>query len=179
LEFSSGAFQPFAKNANGDRRANVASHGVLNPFCVIKEEVQNGREEKGFSANGKKPGKYTDEIREQAVGMFGRCRSDFKTRSECAKHVAEPLGVGTDETVLNWVRQAEIDGGLIWRVELICKALRSEYSVSISSSGYYTFKSRGESDRQARDKRICDKITRTIENMWYTEGTDLRKVSKN
>jgi transposase len=67
---------------------------------------------KGFSANGKKPGKYPDEIREQAVGMFGRCRSDFKTRSECAKHVAELLGVGTEETVLNWVRQAEIDGGL-------------------------------------------------------------------
>jgi transposase len=66
---------------------------------------------KGFSTNGKKPGKYPNEIREQAVGMFERCRSDFRTRSECARHVAELLGVGTDETVMNWVRQAEIDGG--------------------------------------------------------------------
>jgi transposase len=107
--------------------------------CKIKEEVQKPEEKKkGFTANGKKPGKYPGEIKEQAVGnvrlcltpplaslscfalrlkprktgMFGRCRPDFRTRSECAGHVAELLGVGTDETVMNWVRQAEIDGGL-------------------------------------------------------------------
>jgi transposase len=67
---------------------------------------------KGFSENGKKPGKYPDEIREQAVNMFGRCRQDFRTRSECARHVAELLGVGTDETVMNWAGQAEVDGGV-------------------------------------------------------------------
>jgi transposase len=78
-----------------------------------KEEVQKMEEKKkGFTARGKKPGKYPDETGEQAVGMFGRRRPDFKTRSECARHVAELLGVGTDETVMNWAGQAEIDGGL-------------------------------------------------------------------
>jgi transposase len=66
---------------------------------------------KGFSASGKKPGKYPDEIRKQAVDMFARCRYDFKTRSECARHIAELLGIGTEETVMNWVRQSETDNG--------------------------------------------------------------------
>jgi transposase len=63
------------------------------------------------SSTGKKPQKYPDEIKTQAVEMFQDCRKDFKTRTECAAKVAGLLGVGSSETVLNWVRQSEVDAG--------------------------------------------------------------------
>jgi len=59
-----------------------------------------------------KPSKYPDEIRKSAVEMFIRSRADFRTRIECAKHIAELLGIGTYKTVLIWVRQYEADSGL-------------------------------------------------------------------
>ena len=58
------------------------------------------------------PGKYPEEIRTRAVEMFRHSRGDFRTRADCARHIAELLGIGTEETVLNWVRQAEIDDGV-------------------------------------------------------------------
>jgi transposase len=64
-----------------------------------------------YGKNGRKPGSYPDEIKSQAVGMFFSSRQDFTTRTECAMHIADLLGIGTHETVLNWVRQAEVDGG--------------------------------------------------------------------
>jgi len=60
----------------------------------------------------KKPQKYPDEIRKSAIEMFMRSRVDFRTRIECAKHIAELLGIGTYKTVLLWIRQAEVDNGL-------------------------------------------------------------------
>jgi len=59
----------------------------------------------------KKPSKYPDEIRTQAVEMFFTSRKEFKTRTSCAEHIASLLGLGSKETLLNWVRQAEIDDG--------------------------------------------------------------------
>ena len=64
-----------------------------------------------FKANGKKPQKYPDEIKTQAVEMFFASRKDFETRADCAAHIASLLGIGTHETVLNWVRKAEADQG--------------------------------------------------------------------
>jgi transposase len=64
-----------------------------------------------YGKGGKKPGRYPNEIKEQAVSMFHRTLPDFKTRSECAKHVADLLGIGSPETVQNWARQAEVDAG--------------------------------------------------------------------
>jgi len=64
-----------------------------------------------YGKNGKKPGKYPLEIKEQAVAMFGRTRTDFKNQVECAKHVADLLGIGSHATVLGWIRQAAIDTG--------------------------------------------------------------------
>jgi transposase len=43
--------------------------------------------------------------------MFFNSRNDFRTRVECAKHIAGLLGIGCPDTVLTWVRQAEVDGG--------------------------------------------------------------------
>jgi transposase len=57
------------------------------------------------------PGKYPAEIRREAIEMFERSRAEFRTRANCARHIAELLGIGTEETVLNWVRQAEVDSG--------------------------------------------------------------------
>jgi transposase len=62
--------------------------------------------------SGKGPYRYPDDIKKSAIDMFGRNRSDFQTREECARHIAELLGIGTYKTVLIWARQAEIDGGI-------------------------------------------------------------------
>lgn len=70
----------------------------------------NGRDYK-YGKDGKKPGKYPPEIKEQAIAMFERTYQDFETRTLCAKHIAELLGIGTYATVLNWARQSEVDGG--------------------------------------------------------------------
>jgi transposase len=64
-----------------------------------------------FGANRKRPGKYPSEIREQATALFMSSRPDFTTRSKCARHVAHLLGIGSSETVMNWVRQSEVDAG--------------------------------------------------------------------
>jgi transposase len=71
-------------------------------------------EEKGAErrTSGKGPAKYPEEIKKQAIDMFFRSRDDFTTRSECARHIAGLLGIGTNETVLSWVRQAEVDSGI-------------------------------------------------------------------
>ena len=69
-------------------------------------------ENKGaYSKDGKKPGKYPDEIKRQALDMYKTCRSEYSSNEKAARHVAGLLGIGTFDTVLNWVRQAEIDGG--------------------------------------------------------------------
>jgi transposase len=60
----------------------------------------------------KHPGKYPPEIREQAVEMYNRCRSDFTSNDGTARHVAQLLGIGCFDTVLSWVRQAGIDSGI-------------------------------------------------------------------
>jgi transposase len=74
-------------------------------------------------------GKYPAEIRTQAIEMFQESRTDYGTRAECARHVAGLLGIGSSETVLSWVRQAEVDNG-------------ERGGISISLSGYYGFKTR-------------------------------------
>ena len=62
---------------------------------------------------GKKPGQYPQEIKEQTIAMFERTLADFPSRTQCAKHIANLLGIGTYETVLHWTRQSEIDSGKI------------------------------------------------------------------
>jgi transposase-like protein len=64
-----------------------------------------------YCKDGRRPGKYPLEIREQAASMFERTRAEFRTRADYARHVAELPGIGTHETVPAWIRQSEIDGG--------------------------------------------------------------------
>ncbi len=56
------------------------------------------------------PRKYSDEIKDRAVRMVFQIRRESGQRRGAVAAVAAKLGVNR-ETLRNWVRQAEIDGG--------------------------------------------------------------------
>jgi transposase len=56
------------------------------------------------------PRKYSDEIKDRAVRMVLQIRRESGQRQGAVAAVAAKLGVNR-ETLRNWVRQAEIDGG--------------------------------------------------------------------
>lgn len=57
------------------------------------------------------PRKYPDELRERATRMAVELRQDPATKPGAIARVAKQLGMHP-ETLRNWVRQAEIDGGV-------------------------------------------------------------------
>jgi transposase len=56
------------------------------------------------------PRKYPDEVRERAVRMVFEIRQESGQQQGAVARVADKLGVNR-ETLRNWVKQAEIDGG--------------------------------------------------------------------
>jgi transposase len=57
------------------------------------------------------PRKYGDELRERATRMAVEARQDPATKPGAIKRISDQLGMHP-ETLRNWVRQAEIDGGV-------------------------------------------------------------------
>jgi transposase len=57
------------------------------------------------------PKKFSDELRERATRMAVELRRDPETRGTAIRRVSEQLGMHP-ETLRNWVRQAEVDGGV-------------------------------------------------------------------
>ena len=57
------------------------------------------------------PRKYGEELRERATRMAVELRRDPATKPGAIKRVADQLGMHP-ETLRNWVRQAEFDGGV-------------------------------------------------------------------
>lgn len=54
---------------------------------------------------------YPPELRERAVRMFGEVRSEYTSDWAAAQSVATKLGIGAPQTLLNWVRKAQVDAG--------------------------------------------------------------------
>ena len=55
--------------------------------------------------------RYPEEIKKQALKLFRESISEYKAKKTTAQRVAELLGIGCFDTVLTWVKQAEVDSG--------------------------------------------------------------------
>jgi transposase len=54
---------------------------------------------------------YLPELRERAIRMFGEVRSEYASDWAAAQSVTTKLGIGAPQTLLNWVRKAQVDAG--------------------------------------------------------------------
>jgi transposase len=54
---------------------------------------------------------YPTELRDRTVRMFAEVRPDYTSDWKTAESIAEKLGIRTAQTVLNWVRKAQVDAG--------------------------------------------------------------------
>jgi transposase len=54
---------------------------------------------------------YPPELRERAIRMVAEVRGEYTSDWAAAQSVADKLGIGTPQTVLNWVRKAQVDAG--------------------------------------------------------------------
>lgn len=54
---------------------------------------------------------YLNELHERAVGMFTEIRKDYTSDWATATSIADKLDITSTQTVLNWVRKAQVDPG--------------------------------------------------------------------
>ena len=60
-------------------------------------------------SNNRKP--YPADLRQRAVRLLLETEDQYPTRSAAMRSIASKLGIGSAESLRNWVRQAEIDAG--------------------------------------------------------------------
>jgi transposase len=96
------------------------------------------------------PRKYPDELRERATRMAVELRQDPDTKHGAINRVAEQLGMHS-ETLRNWVRQAEVDGGV--------------RSGTTTSDGHRL----AELERENRELRRANHILRTASAFFAAE----------
>lgn len=58
-----------------------------------------------------RPSRYPLELRRRAVRMVAEVRDDHPNETAALQTVTEKLGIGSRETLRNWVKQHEIDAG--------------------------------------------------------------------
>ena len=58
-----------------------------------------------------RPSRYPLELRRRAVRMVAEVRDDYPNETAALQAVADKLGIGSRETLRNWVKQHEIDAG--------------------------------------------------------------------
>ena len=54
---------------------------------------------------------YPPELRERAIRMVGEVRPEYTSDWAACQSVAAKLGIGAPQTLLNWVRKAQVDAG--------------------------------------------------------------------
>ena len=59
----------------------------------------------------RRSGSYPKELRERAVRLAEEVRPDHASEWAAIESVASKLGIGSAQTVHNWVRKAEVDTG--------------------------------------------------------------------
>ena len=55
--------------------------------------------------------KYPAELRERAVRMVAEVRGEYSSEWAAIESVAAKLGIGSAQTLLNWVRRDQVDAG--------------------------------------------------------------------
>jgi transposase len=55
--------------------------------------------------------RYPPELRVRAVRMVAECQHEHASEWAAIESVAEKLGIGTEQTLLNWVRRDQVDSG--------------------------------------------------------------------
>ncbi|QKV95985.1 IS3 family transposase [Streptomyces sp. NA02950] len=58
-----------------------------------------------------RPSRYPLELRRRAVRMVAEVRDDYPNETAALQAVADKLGIGSRETLRNWMKQQEIDAG--------------------------------------------------------------------
>ncbi|PZG76156.1 IS3 family transposase [Streptomyces sp. NTH33] len=58
-----------------------------------------------------RPSRYPLELRRRAVRMVAEVRDDYPNETAALQAVADKLGIGSRETLRNWLKQHEIDAG--------------------------------------------------------------------
>ncbi|MGA5343466.1 transposase [Streptomyces griseoincarnatus] len=58
-----------------------------------------------------RPSRYPLEFRRRAVRMVAEVRDDYPNETAALQAVTDKLGIGSRETLRNWLKQHEIDAG--------------------------------------------------------------------